>query len=101
RRGPGDGRGCARRHRGRAGRRDVQRAGGGELAVTLAFKRAQRAQRKARIGLIGPSGSGKTYTALMLAKGLTGDGGRIAVIDTENNSASLYADECEFDVLNL
>src|SRR5690606_5228856 len=37
----------------------------------------------------------------MLAKGLAGDGGRIAVIDTENNSAALYADECEFDVLNL
>lgn len=69
--------------------------------MTFAFRRAQRAQRKARIGLIGPSGSGKTYTALMLAKGLAGDGGRIAVIDTENNSAALYADECEFDVLNL
>jgi len=69
--------------------------------VTLAFKRAQRAQRKARIGLIGPSGSGKTYTALMLAKGLAGSSGRIAVIDTENNSAALYADEFEFDVLNL
>ena len=69
--------------------------------MTLAFKRAQRAQRKARIGLIGPSGSGKTYTALMLAKGLAGSSGRIAVIDTENNSAALYADEFEFDVLNL
>ena len=65
------------------------------------FKKAQRSQRKARIGLIGPSGSGKTYTALTLAAGLAGPGGRIAVIDTENNSAALYADEFEFDVLNL
>jgi len=69
--------------------------------VTFAFHKAQRAQRKARIALIGPSGSGKTYTALTLAKGLAGEGGRIAVIDTENNSAALYADEFEFDVLNL
>lgn len=65
------------------------------------FQKAQRAQRKARIGLIGPSGSGKTYTALQLAKGLAGPNGRIAVIDTENNSAALYADDFEFDVLNL
>jgi len=65
------------------------------------FQKAKRSQRKARIALIGPSGSGKTYTALMLAKGLAGDGGRIAVIDTENSSAALYADEVEFDVLNL
>ncbi|REJ32361.1 MAG: ATP-binding protein [Bacillota bacterium] len=65
------------------------------------FQKAQRAQRKARIALIGPSGSGKTYTALQLAKGLAGPNGRIAVIDTENNSAALYADEFEFDVLNL
>lgn len=69
--------------------------------MTFTFQKAQRAQRKARIGLIGPSGSGKTYTALTLAKGLAGDGGRIAVIDTENNSAALYADEFEFSVLNL
>jgi len=65
------------------------------------FQKAQRAQRKARIALIGPSGSGKTYTALQLAKGLAGPNGRIAVIDTENSSAALYADEFEFDVLNL
>src|SRR5690606_13915360 len=43
----------------------------------------------------------KTYTALQLAKGLAGPNDRIAVIDTENNSAALYADEFEFDVLNL
>lgn len=71
------------------------------MTFQYAFRAASRKQRKARIGLIGPSGSGKTYTALMLAKGLAGDGGRIAVIDTENNSAALYADEFEFDVLNL
>ena len=50
------------------------------------------------VGLIGPSGSGKTYSALQMAKGL---GGRIAVIDTEHGSASLYADVAEFDVMEL
>lgn len=62
------------------------------------FKKAQRKQAKLKIGLSGPSGSGKTYSALLLAKGL---GGKIAVIDTENNSASLYADQFDFDFVCL
>ena len=65
------------------------------------FQKAVRRQRQARIGIIGPSGSGKTYTALQIATGLAGPNGRIAVIDTENYSSSLYADEFTFDVLNL
>mgnify|MGYP001565613334 CR=1 FL=1 len=69
--------------------------------ATLTFTKATRYQLKARVGLIGPSGSGKTYTSLLLAKGL---GGKVAVIDTENRSASKYASEPEmpdFDVLEL
>lgn len=65
------------------------------------FKKAQRSLSKLRLAVQGPSGSGKTYGALMLAKGL---GGKIAVIDTERGSASLYADLAgmpEFDVLDL
>ena len=65
------------------------------------FKKAQRSLSKLRLAVQGPSGSGKTYGALMLAKGL---GGKIAVIDTERGSASLYADlkgMPEFDVLDL
>ncbi|MBZ4402012.1 ATP-binding protein [Myxococcus sp. AS-1-15] len=50
-----------------------------------------------RLALIGPSGSGKTYTALRIARGLVGPTGRIAVGDTENESASKYADRFEFD----
>lgn len=69
--------------------------------MTFTFRRAVRQQRKARIGIIGPSGSGKTYTALQIATGLAGPGGRIAVIDTENYSSSLYADRFTFDVLPL
>lgn len=48
--------------------------------------------------LAGPSGSGKTLGALLIATGL---GGKIAVIDTERGSASLYSDTAEFDVLEL
>ena len=64
------------------------------------FKRATKAAAKLRLGLIGPAGSGKTYTALRIAHGL---GGRIAVVDTERGSASLYAGErgIGFDVIEL
>jgi hypothetical protein len=62
------------------------------------FKKAERKQAKLKIGISGPSGSGKTFSAMLIAKGL---GGRIAVIDTENRSASLYADRFEFDTLEL
>src|SRR5690606_27326323 len=65
---------------------------------TRMFRRATKEQAKARIALIGPSGSGKTYTALLLASHM---GNRVAVIDTEHGSASKYADQFEFDVLEL
>jgi hypothetical protein len=56
---------------------------------------------KLRIGLSGPSGYGKTYSALLLAFGITNDWSKIAVIDTENNSASLYSHLGEYNVLSL
>jgi hypothetical protein len=62
------------------------------------FKKAERKQAKLRLALAGPSGSGKTYSALLLAQGI---GGRIAVIDTEHGSASLYADIADFDTVEL
>lgn len=62
------------------------------------FKKAERKQAKLRLALAGPSGSGKTYSALLMAKGL---GGRIAVLDTEHGSASLYADLVDFDTMEL
>lgn len=67
------------------------------------FSKATRRQAKARVGLCGPSGSGKTMTALRMAHGIVQEsGGRIAVIDTEHGSASLYAGMgIEFDAANL
>ena len=66
--------------------------------MTMQFQKAARKQAKIRLGVSGPSGSGKTYGALLIAAGL---GGRIAVIDTERGSASLYSDLVEFDTLEL
>jgi len=64
------------------------------------FQKATRQQSKLRLCVSGPSGSGKTTGALVLAQAIKGDS-RIAVIDTENGSASLYADRFDFDVLNM
>jgi hypothetical protein len=62
------------------------------------FKKATREKVPLKICVIGPSGSGKTYSALLLAKGI---GGKIAFIDTENGSASLYSHLVDFDVMTL
>lgn len=62
------------------------------------FKKAVKTACRLRLAIPGPSGSGKTYTSLRLAKVL---GKKIAVIDTERGSASKYAHEFDFDVLEL
>jgi len=65
------------------------------------FQQAKKSQAKLRLGLVGPAGSGKTMTALRIANGIAG-GKKIAVIDTEHGSASLYAGaSIDFDVCNL
>jgi hypothetical protein len=63
----------------------------------MAFVKATKQQSKLKLAITGPSGSGKTYTALALASGLVGEDGKIAVLDTEHGSASLYADSFSFD----
>lgn len=64
----------------------------------MQFTKAERKKARLRLALTGPSGSGKTYGALLIAKGI---GGKIAVIDTEKGSASLYTHLVEFDTLDL
>ena len=64
------------------------------------FQKANKQSTHIKLAITGPSGSGKTYSALRLAKGLA-NGGKIAFIDTENESASLYADSFDFDVVNV
>lgn len=62
------------------------------------FERAQRQRAKARVLIDGPSGAGKTKGALLLAKGL---GGKVAMLDTEHGSGSLYADIMEYDTVEM
>lgn len=64
----------------------------------MQFNKAERKRSKLRLAIAGVSGSGKTTAALQIAKGL---GGKIAMIDTENGSSSLYSDKFDFDVLEL
>lgn len=67
----------------------------------MKLQQATRKQVKLRLGLSGTSGSGKTFGALRLAHGITNDWNKIAVIDTENNSASLYSHLGKFNTLEL
>jgi len=66
----------------------------------MELRQAQRKQAKIKLALQGVSGSGKTMSALLLASGMT-DWSKIAVIDTENHSADLYAHLGDYSVLHL
>lgn len=64
----------------------------------MTFQKAQKTQALMRVGLVGTAGSGKTLSALLIAQGL---GKRIAMIDTERGSGSLYADKADYDICTL
>jgi hypothetical protein len=71
----------------------------------MTFVKAERKQHKPKLAITGPSGSGKTYSGLLLISGM---GKKLAVIDAENGSASLYAGMdkgplkgVKFDVLEI
>lgn len=68
----------------------------------MELRKSERSKAKIKMALQGPSGSGKTMSALLLAQGLTnGDMSKIAVIDSENGSANLYAHLGSYSVLGL
>ncbi|PKG52916.1 AAA family ATPase [Olleya sp. 1-3] len=67
----------------------------------MKLQQAKRHQVKLRLGLSGASGFGKSYSALLLAYGITNDWSKIAIIDTENGSASLYSHLGDYNVLSL
>ena len=67
----------------------------------MQLRKATRKKAKIRLGLSAVSGGGKTYSAILIAKGLAGDLSKVAIIDTENGSADLYAHLGEFNVLPL
>ncbi len=65
------------------------------------FSKATRKRAYLKLAVTGPSGAGKTFSALELAAGLVSPGGKIALLDTENESASLYSDRFDFDTCPL
>ena len=65
------------------------------------LQKASRKKAKIKLELQGPSGSGKTMGALLTAYGICGDWSKIAVVDTENHSADLYAHIGAYNVLSL
>ena len=62
---------------------------------------SSKRQAKIKMALQGCAGSGKTYSALLLAYGLTKDWSKVAVIDSENGSADLYANLGAYNVLPI
>jgi len=67
----------------------------------MQLRKATRKKAKIRLGLSAVSGGGKTYSAILIAKGLCGDLSKVAIIDTENGSADLYAHLGDYNVLSL
>lgn len=66
------------------------------------FKKAKREQVWLKALLTGPSGSGKSYSALRLAKGIAKKcGSDIAYIGTEASRDKFYANEFDYDLLQL
>lgn len=68
--------------------------------MTISFRPAIRENVTLLIGLAGGTGSGKSFSAMRLAKGISGDK-RFAVIDSENRRALHYADAFAFDHAEL
>ena len=66
----------------------------------FAPRKAEKKRVKLKMAVQGPSGSGKTWGALALAKNMWPEA-KVCVIDTENESASLYADRFAFDTIPL
>ena len=68
----------------------------------MQLRHSERKKAKIKMALQGSAGSGKTYSSLLLAQGLTnGDFTKVAIIDTENGSADLYAHLGDYNVLTL
>lgn len=68
----------------------------------MGFQKAKKEQIWAKILLNAPSGGGKTYSALRLATGIAKKcGSRVAAIDTENGRIRYYAEEFDFDDMQL
>ena len=68
----------------------------------MELRKSERSKAKIKMALQGSSGSGKTMSALLIAKGLTnGNLSKVAVIDSENGSADLYAHLGSYNIITL
>ncbi|AND64485.1 AAA family ATPase [Flavobacterium covae] len=68
----------------------------------MQLRQSERRKAKIKMALQGSAGAGKSYSSLLLAQGLTnGDLSKVAIIDTENGSADLYAHLGNYNVLTL
>ena len=67
----------------------------------MQLQKATRKKVKLKLNISAPSGAGKTMGALLIAYGITGNWDKIAVIDTENKSASLYEHLGDFNTIDL
>ncbi len=69
---------------------------------SIVFQKATKAKSYARVAITGISGNGKTFTSLAVACAMAKQSGdRLAVIDSENGSASKYSDRFDFDTISL
>jgi hypothetical protein len=71
--------------------------------MSIQVRQAQKKQKKAKIAIAGGPGCGKTYTALRVGQELVDPTlnrkAKVLMIDTEQGSSELYADEFSFDVV--
>src|SRR5690554_175790 len=68
----------------------------------MQLRQTERKQAKIKMALQGSSGSGKSLSSLLLAKGLANEElSKVAIIDTENGSADLYAHIGDYNVIAL
>lgn len=65
------------------------------------WERAKREGIKLIVGISSDTGGGKTMSGLLLARGIVGPQGKIAVIDADNRRSRYYADDHEFQVQDL
>ena len=65
------------------------------------FNEPELGNVKLRIAVMGMSFTGKTYSSLLLARGIVGEQGKIAVIDCEGGQADIYKDVTPFKSMKM
>lgn len=77
--------------------------------MTMQIRKAERRKAKLRLGISALSGGGKTKSSLLIAAGIVGPKGRVGMVDTENGSGDLFANDKDvvaalpqgYDIINI